>query len=87
MLLRLNGKFVPEFTFQQIDVRIRKICDFLALPQLNVQESICRLLVFSYPSLSLIKVYKFRTQKIFELYDTKEVVDSLPSEDEERDLK
>lgn len=56
------------------------------MPQLNVQETVCRLLIFSYPSLSLIRAYKFRTEPIFELFNTNEVVDSLPDENEAADL-
>lgn len=77
----MNFAFTAQ-SFGQIDVRIRKVCDFLAMPQLNVQETICRLIIFSYPSLTPIRTYKFRTQPIFDLYDTNEVVNSLPDEDE-----
>jgi hypothetical protein len=55
------------------------------MPQLTVDERICRLMIFSHPSLQFIKLYKFRTQPIFELYDTNEVIDSLPDEDEQMD--
>jgi len=44
------------------------------------------LIIFSYPSLSPIRTYKFKTQPIFELYDTNEVVDSLPDENEHADF-
>ena len=81
----VNFAFTAQ-SFGQIDIRIRRVCDFLAMPQLNVQETICRLLIFSYPSLSLIKAYKFKTQPIFDLYNTNEVVDSLPDEDDEADF-
>ncbi len=73
-------------TFGQVDVRIRRVTDFIALPQLTVNEDICRLMIFSYPSLNFIRMYKFRTQPIFELYDTKEVIDALPDEDESLDF-
>lgn len=82
----VNFAFTAQ-SFGQIDVRIRKVCDFLALPQLNVQETICRLIIFSYPSLSPIRTYKFKTQPIFDMYDTNEVVDSLPDENEQVDFE
>lgn len=82
----VNFAFTAQ-SFGQIDVRIRKVCDFLAMPQLNVQETVCRLIIFSYPSLSPIRTYKFKTHPIFDLYDTNEVVDSLPDENEETDFK
>ena len=80
----VNFAFTTQ-TFGQIDVRIRRVCDFIAMPQLTVDERVCRLMIFSHPSLQFIKLYKFRTQPIFELYDTNEVVDSLPDEDENMD--
>lgn len=80
----VNFAFTAQ-SFQQIDIRIRRVCDFLAVPHLTVDEKICRLLIFSYPSLSPIRTYKFRTQPIFDLYDTREVVDALPDEDEDMD--
>jgi hypothetical protein len=54
---------------------------------LNVQETLCRLIIFSYPSFSPIRTYKFFTKPIFEMYDTNEVVDSLPDENEESDFE
>lgn len=57
------------------------------MPQLNVQETVCRLIIFSYPSLSPIRTYKFRTQPIFDLFDTNEVVESLPDENEQADFE
>lgn len=81
----INFAFTSQ-SFGQIDVRIRKVCDFLALPQLSVDEKICRLLIFSYPSLQLIRVYKFRTDPIFSLYDTNEIIDALPDENEDMDF-
>lgn len=80
----VNFAFTTQ-TFGQIDVRIRRVCDFIAMPQLTVDEKICRLMIFSHPSLQFIKLYKFRTQPIFELFDTKEVIDALPDEDEGMD--
>lgn len=81
----VNFAFTAQ-SFGQVDIRIRKVCDFLALPQLNVDETICRLMIFSYPSLQLIRVYKFRTAPIFDLYDTNEIIDALPDENEDMDF-
>ncbi len=81
----VNFAFTAQ-SFNQIDIRIRRVCDFLAVPHLTIDEKICRLLVFSYPSLTPIKTYKFRTQPIFDLFDTKEVISSLPDEDEDMDI-
>jgi len=81
----VNFAFTTQ-TFGQIDLRIRRVCDFIALPNLTVDEKICRLVIFSNPSLQLVKMYKFKTAPIFELYDTHEVVDALPDEDESMDL-
>jgi len=81
----VNFAFTSQ-SFGQIDLRIRKVCDFLALPQLSADEKICRLMIFSYPSLQLIRVYKFRTEPIFNLYDTNEIIDALPDEDEDMDF-
>ena len=53
---------------------------------MNVNEDICRLMIFSYPSLQLIRVYKFRTEPIFNLYDTNEIIDALPDENEQMDF-
>lgn len=91
----VNFAFTTQ-TFGQIDVRIRRVCDkdfvmqdfhkFIAMPQLTVDEKICRLMIFSHPSLQFIKLYKFRTAPIFDLYDTNEVVDSLPDENADMDI-
>ena len=81
----VNFAFTTQ-TFGQIDLRIRRVCDFIAMPNLTVDEKICRLVIFSNPSLQLVKMYKFKTAPIFELYDTHEVVDALPDEDESMDL-
>jgi len=53
---------------------------------LNVDETICRLMIFSYPSLQLIRVYKFRTAPLFDLYSTNEIIDALPDENEQMDF-
>ena len=51
-----------------------------------MDETICRLMIFSYPSLQLIRVYKFRTKPIFDLYNTNEIIDALPDENEQMDF-
>jgi len=42
--------------------------------------------VFSYPSLTPIRTYKFFSEPIWGLYDTNEVVNALPDEDEDMDI-
>lgn len=83
--LGVNFAFTAQ-SFNQIDIRIRRVCDFIAVPNLTIDERICRLIVFSYPSLTPIRTYKFRTEPIWNLYDTNEVVDTLPDEDEDMDI-
>jgi len=63
--------------FRQIDVRIRNITDFICMAKLNESESLCRLFVYTQPSMQLQRVFKFRTAPVFDLYDTKEEVSSL----------
>ncbi len=60
--------------FRQVDVRIRNCTDFIAQPNLSPLENWCILEVFSRPSLMLVRRFKFRTDKFFKLYDTKEIV-------------
>ena len=73
-------------SFRQIDVRIRNVSDFLAVPSLNESETICRCPVYSNPSGVLQRVYKFRTASIFDLYDTREEVMALDFEWEAQKL-
>jgi hypothetical protein len=81
----VNFAFTTQ-TFNQVDIRIRRVCDFIAIPQLSVDEKIARMMVFSYPSLQLIKVYKFRSPAIWDLYNTNEVVQALPDMDDTGDM-
>jgi hypothetical protein len=81
----VNFAFTAQ-SFSQIDVRIRRVTDFLAIPQLTVDERICRLMIFSHPSMQFIRMYKFLTEPIFDLYNTNEVIDALPDENEAMDL-
>lgn len=63
--------------FKSIDIRIRTVTDFVCLPKMNEKETVCRLFVYSNPSMALQRVFKFKAQPIFELYDTKEEVGGL----------
>lgn len=67
-------------SFHQVDRRIRSITDFLAVPFLNVNESICRIQVYTYPAISPVRQFKFPTAPIFELYNTSEEVEPLEEE-------
>ncbi len=64
-------------SFNQVDVRIRRVTDFIAQPVLTPREDWCRLIVFSYPSLEYVKQFKFRTSKFFPLFKTREIVEML----------
>ena len=63
--------------WKSINVRVRAITDFLAVPQLNANETVCRLYIYTYPQQQLTRVFKFRTQPIFDLYDTDEEVSEI----------
>jgi len=76
----VNFSFTAQ-RLKNIDVRIRSVMDFIALPKMSPSGKVCRLFVFTYPDLNLIKSYKFLTEPIFELYDTNEIIDDfLPDE-------
>jgi len=44
---------------------------------MNPREDVCRVMVFTNPSLQPVKQYKFFTAPIFELYDTSEEIEGL----------
>lgn len=69
-------------SFNQVDRRVRNITDFIAIPKLNPREDVCRVIVFTNPSLQPVKTYKFLTNPIFDLYDTTEEIDILDMEDD-----
>lgn len=62
--------------FKSIDIRIRAVTDFIAVPRLNDKETICKLFIYDQSGM-LHKTFKFRTAPIFQLYDTKEEVQEL----------
>lgn len=49
----------------------------IGLPQLNANETICTVKVYSTNSMQLLRIYKFRTAEVFKLYDTREEVAEL----------
>jgi hypothetical protein len=63
----------------QVDVRIRRISDFIAIPSFNEQTGKTIVRLYTHPSGYLLKVLKFDGRKIFPLYDTSEEI-SLPDE-------
>ena len=63
--------------FKSIDIRIRTVTDFVCLPKMNEKETVCRLFVYSNPSMVLQRIFKFKSQPIYELYDTNEEVEEL----------
>jgi len=64
-------------SFNQTDIRIRKITDFIAIPYLNADNSWCRLVIYNNPTLDVLRAFKFRTAKYFNFYDTSEEVTML----------
>jgi hypothetical protein len=73
--------------FHQIDKRIRDVTDFIAFPQLNKDESICRLEVMTLPSMTPMQTYKFRTAPLFKMFNTSEEVEPFESEEDEKKKK
>lgn len=69
----INIAYTAQY-FKQIDVRIRTVTDFVVLPKMNSKETKCKLFVYSHPSMSLQKIWHFRTQPVFDLYDTNEEI-------------
>jgi hypothetical protein len=77
---KLNLTYV--FTSQLlslIDKNIREITDFVAYPVLNARNTTCMLSIFrgSSKTKALLKTIYFKTEPIFELYDTNEIVDMV----------
>jgi hypothetical protein len=64
-------------SFRQTDIRIRKITDFIAVPYLSPNNDWCRLIIYNNPTFDILKAFKFRTEKFFKLYSTKEEVAQL----------
>ncbi len=64
-------------SFRQTDIRIRKITDFIAIPYLNGDNSWCRLVIYNNPTLDVLRAFKFKTKKYFNMYDTHEEVNAL----------
>lgn len=62
-------------SFGQIDVRIRRICDFIAIPSFNERTNKCTLKIYTHPSGYLLKVLKFDARPFFEAYDTTEEIE------------
>jgi len=63
--------------FSQIDKRVRNITDFIAIPQLNANETECRLRVHQSTTGQLIRMYRFKTAPVFRMYSTNEEVKDL----------
>lgn len=64
-------------SFNQTDVRIRKITDFIAVPTLSPDNVWCRLIIYNNPTLEVLKAFKFRTDKYFKMFDTSEEIKTL----------
>jgi len=76
--------FYTTQDFSQIDKRIRKITDYFCVPMLNKSESVCTLLIYN-KYMEMKRCLKFRTEKIFDCYDTTEEIGDL--EDDKDDGK
>lgn len=72
----INIGFTTQ-SFGQVDKRIRTVTDFVCLPKLNNSETVCKLAVYSNPSMSLMRTFRFKTQAIFNMYDTEEEISEL----------
>lgn len=64
----------------QVDRRIRSVTDLIAVPSLNASETICRLDIFTYPYGQRISRYKFRTDKVFQMYNTHEEIKEMTAD-------
>lgn len=64
-------------SFGQIDLRVRRITDFIACPIMSPKEDWCRVLILSNPSMQKVRWLKFRTEEIFPLYDTREEIEPI----------
>lgn len=65
----------------QVDVRIRRISDFIAIPSFNEGNGKLIIRVFTHPSGYLLKTIKCDGRRLFGMYDTTEEIE-LPSEPE-----
>jgi hypothetical protein len=61
----------------QVDKRMRNITDFIALPQLTPNETECRLRIHHAVSGQMIRMYRFKTAPIFQMYSTNEEIKDL----------
>ena len=92
ILLR-SRKRILEYVFTSqivdlLDKRVRKVLDFIAYPILNVNETICKLLIFRGNKVkpqTYLKTIYFKTQGVYELYDTNEEID-MDDEDKKADI-
>jgi len=60
-----------------IDPRVRKITDFVAYPILNVQETVCKVVIFRGGKLTpanYMRTIYFETKQVFPLFDTNEEI-------------
>jgi hypothetical protein len=86
----LNISFTAQMV-DQLDKRVRKICDFTSYPILSSDESLCKVNVFrtGYPKdANYIKTFWYKTAKVFNQYDTDYIVEmgEEPEKDEEGTL-
>lgn len=66
-----------------VDVRIRRISDFIAIPSFNEATGKVVLRIYTHPSGYLLKTLKYDGRKVFPLYETSEEIE-LPPEPEKK---
>jgi hypothetical protein len=73
-------------TIEQIEPRIRKITDFTAYPMMNVDNSVCKALVFKgvrpSPATYLKSPIYFMIEPTYALYDTYEEIEQIEEADD-----
>jgi len=68
-------------SFRQVDIRLRHITDVLVLPRMARRNKLCILNFYANPISSRpIMIRKFKTEKYFKLYDTREEIERLDNE-------
>jgi len=73
-------------TLGQLTTRVRNVIDFTAYPMLNPNETLCKLLIFRGTkgnAGSFMREILFRTELVFKMYDTREIVDMKEESDKE----
>lgn len=81
----LNFCFTSQ-SIDQIDKRIRKVCDFTVYPIMNRNETVCKVIVFrggNPQASSILQTMYFWTLPVFAMYDHRQEVE--PFEDDSKE--